>query len=278
MGRPVLKKTIRCLLQNLPKNSEIIVVLPSNIKKSFEKIKNSKCKYVFCKIRGQVRQRIKGFKHAKHRFVLQLDDDIIVNKTCLSVLQKTLSTLGPNCAVSPAMFWEHNGLPIVQSSKSVAGKIFENLFGKNMQIAPGKVSRLGTNPSFEFGQKKQKIVETEWLPGGCVLHIKKNLILKNYYPFFGKAYSEDVMHSILLRKKGIRLFVNPKAKVFLRKDPPLKTVCEKSQAIVAESKARQHILKMLNLSGIYEKIYTLLLLGALPIRHFGSRFPFKATR
>ena len=35
------------------------------------------------------------------------------------------------------------------------------------------------------------------------MHFKKNLVLKNYFPFKGKAYSEDLFHSIELKKKKL---------------------------------------------------------------------------
>ena len=42
----------------------------------------------------------------------------------------------------------------------------------------------------------------EWLSGGAVIHYKKNLILNNYYPYnFYKSFCEDILHSLILRKK-----------------------------------------------------------------------------
>jgi hypothetical protein len=49
--------------------------------------------------------------------------------------------------------------------------------------------------------------KVEWLAGGCILHRKENLITENYFPFSGKAYCEDLMHSILLRKNNIDLWI-----------------------------------------------------------------------
>ena len=39
------------------------------------------------------------------------------------------------------------------------------------------------------------------------MHHKKNLYLKDYYPFSGKAYYEDLIHSKILIKKNLRLFI-----------------------------------------------------------------------
>tara|TARA_B100001540_G_C15571187_1_gene535018 strand:- start:361 stop:750 length:390 start_codon:yes stop_codon:yes gene_type:complete len=78
----------------------------------------------------------------------------------------------------------------------------------------GTVSHIGTNygvdPNFMFND----IFISEWLPGGCVLHYKKNLIFKNYYPFEGKAYSEDLIHSFFLRNNKIKLLITKKSKCY----------------------------------------------------------------
>ena len=51
-------------------------------------------------------------------------------------------------------------------------------------------------------EKKKNLHEVEWLPGGCILHSKKNLIKKNYFNFkYKKAYCEDLIHSYFLKKK-----------------------------------------------------------------------------
>ena len=47
------------------------------------------------------------------------------------------------------------------------------------------------------------------------MHHRKNLILNNYFSYSGKAYCEDLFHSIELKKRGIKLYILPSAKVFL---------------------------------------------------------------
>lgn len=41
-----------------------------------------------------------------------------------------------------------------------------------------------------------------------MLHRRENLILEDFWMRPGKAYCEDVLHSHLLRQRGIRLFVD----------------------------------------------------------------------
>ena len=56
-----------------------------------------------------------------------------------------------------------------------------------------------------------KLLKTKWLPGGCILHKKENLVLNNYYEYKGKAYDEDLIHSFLLHNNSIDLCVSKKA-------------------------------------------------------------------
>ena len=53
--------------------------------------------------------------------------------------------------------------------------------------------------------------EVDWIPGGCVIHRKENLLLFDYFPFKGKAFYEDVIQSIYLRKSGVKLLIDKQA-------------------------------------------------------------------
>jgi hypothetical protein len=59
-----------------------------------------------------------------------------------------------------------------------------------------------------FGDIKLNYFISEWLPGGCILHHKKNIIYENYFKYKGKAYCEDIIHSILLTKNNIKLYID----------------------------------------------------------------------
>ena len=49
------------------------------------------------------------------------------------------------------------------------------------------------------------------LAGGCVMYRRENLVLDDFFPFEGKAYNEDLIHSFLLRNQGCRLILDSKA-------------------------------------------------------------------
>ena len=80
------------------------------------------------------------------------------------------------------------------------------LNGKN-GYKPGLISLAGVGFDLDFNDKTQDITESEWIAGSCILHRTQNLITQDFFPFLGKAYSEDLIHSHLLRESGVKLYV-----------------------------------------------------------------------
>jgi hypothetical protein len=64
--------------------------------------------------------------------------------------------------------------------------------------------------------------KVEWTLGGCLMHKKKNLILKNYYPFLGKSFFEDVMHSLEIKSKGVDLYLIKNASAYCKREESIK--------------------------------------------------------
>ena len=57
------------------------------------------------KCKGQVFQRIEGFKQAKCNYVVQLDDDIYVYEECLDLLVQSLEKFCGKAAISPSFIF-----------------------------------------------------------------------------------------------------------------------------------------------------------------------------
>jgi hypothetical protein len=85
----------------------------------------------------------------------------------------------------------------------------------NYQNGDISISGFETYPNF---QEFSEPFISGWIPGGCVMHLKKNLILSNFFPFQGKAYCEDLFHSIALKNNNIKLYYHTNAKAFLEID------------------------------------------------------------
>ena len=162
---------------------------------------------------GQVAQRAIGFNEAAHSFVMQLDDDIHVDTDCIKVLVDSLNSVDINSAVAPSFINIDTGRSVYTSSfnKGILNKIYYWLSngpdGYQQGIVDKSCTSIGVNPSGE----NNELIGVNWLAGGCILHHKESLVLNNFYPFPGKAFNEDIIHSHLLSEKGVKLWVNTKA-------------------------------------------------------------------
>ena len=223
--------------------SEIIICLPNNshIVKNAKHYKN--LKIVYADRYGQVYQRVIGFKSAKSDYVLQLDDDIVLDEQCLEQLIASLKALPRQSTVSPCLF-NVNGRPLYERKKQGMLSFYYRLVNGSKGYKPGEVTRAGTNFGINPSEVTNKLVEVDWQPGGCVLHRKENLILSDYYPNKGKAYCEDLIHSHLLRHSGVKLFVDTHAKC----TTPLNPALSIGKEIVPDFKARLYFVKLANLS------------------------------
>jgi glycosyltransferase involved in cell wall biosynthesis len=85
-----------------------------------------------------VYQRIVGFKHAKGDYVLQLDDDILLNNRCLERLVISLEELPEHSAVSPCLF-NINGESLYESIYLRASCTKCDSFGKQTIISSGQM-------------------------------------------------------------------------------------------------------------------------------------------
>ena len=165
-------------------------------------------------------QRIKGFKLAKEKNVLQLDDDILIDASSINILMKNMYGINCQKAISP-VYKDFNKNYLNEKKKNFISQmhlfIMYLLFGSIKKInSIGNISNALINYGFGRQINGIKNIEVEWLLGACVIHKKKNLILENFYPYEGKSYCEDLLHSIELRKKSIKLFITNSAYVYCK--------------------------------------------------------------
>lgn len=162
--------------------------------------------------RGQVAQRAVGFQEARHAFVMQLDDDMFVGPQCLECLLAVL-VQSPDCAVAPALVNVATNESVYKKpvSGALVGAIYYWLMNGERGYREGEIEKSGSAVGVDPLKHGSAQYEVEWLAGGCVLHRRENLVLESFYPFPGKAFCEDIIHSFLLRQKKIRLLVVPQA-------------------------------------------------------------------
>ena len=218
LGRDSLVDAVEALNRGTIVPDEILICIPANEFNRVSKLNFPNVKIITTDKKGQVSQRLVGFKNATHDTVMQLDDDVCVGKYCIESLLKTLEDEGPLVAVAPCLLCMSTGdsaFKINEKSKLLA--IYYLLINGKAGFQPGTIGLSGVGFGVDPQAISTRIFNAEWLPGGCVMHKRENLVLADFYPFKGKAYNEDLIHSCLLRERGCRLIVNSKAHCFVEK-------------------------------------------------------------
>lgn len=195
---------------------EVIVCLPNTEHDFCTSVKQHHAKIVYSGVYGQVAQRVCGFKNVSGDFVLQLDDDVSIEPTCLTHLMSSLEERV--VAAAPCWYNAENGAPLHEAKRngSMSDLYYWTINGK-IGYRPGVICKAGTGIGVNPDSVQNKMEHVEWVSGGCVLHHRRNLILWNYFPYEGKSYSEDLVHSHILRKSGVQLVVNTNARCTTKK-------------------------------------------------------------
>jgi GT2 family glycosyltransferase len=207
LGGEYVIETIKALNRGRIVPNEVLICIPTGFEYSLDWKKFPNVQIIFTTTRGQVSQRVEGFRAAKNNYVLQLDDDVEVREDCLEKLIEYILT-DDNCSVGPKMYDKETGknltflTPELFKSKIYKSIIFWIING-SIGYKPGIISRAGINMGFLDNELTLK--DIDWLPGGCILHHKKNIIYQDYYKISGKAFAEDLFHSVLLRNNGVKL-------------------------------------------------------------------------
>lgn len=211
LGGEGIKKTIRCLMDSSIVPSEVIICIPKKFYHLIDKkIESDVVQVIQTEVVGQVAQRAIGFNNAKHEYIIQLDDDVFLDHECIRQLLLTIVS-NRKIAVGPKLYnlEDQYHSPRIKTKKN---SIFNNflfwIINGNQGYKPGKISKNGIAMGIEDSEKDE---EVEWLSGACILHRNENIINFNFYPYKGKAYSEDIIHSILLRERNVSLIRSGKA-------------------------------------------------------------------
>lgn len=207
IGSPLLRQTIERLNAGTLVPAEILVCVTNAGAVRMDELPFDNARVVVCERKGQVSQRLVGFANAQYEFVLQLDDDMQVDEHCVELLTSALVSLGPDAAVAPTLVYAKSGAPVYKLQGAAAPSWAQRRLHGPAITTPGRITRAGLNAPLDFSGSGELVNRSEWLPGGCVLHSRANLMHAEYYPFPGKAYGEDVIHSVLLARHGIRLYV-----------------------------------------------------------------------
>lgn len=206
-GGPTLRQTIARLNAGTLVPAEILVCIPTRGAVGADELPFDNVRIIVCERKGQVRQRLVGFAKVRCEFVLQLDDDMHMEPRCLEHLHRALVSLRADTAVAPTLVNAETGRSVYSLQGADARSWTQRLLHGSAIATPGGISRAALNSPLDFSASSEAVNRSAWLPGGCVLHARANLVHMDYYPFPGKAYGEDVIHSVVLARRGISLFV-----------------------------------------------------------------------
>lgn len=217
LGGESLSATIHNLNSGSVRPDEVLVCVPASNAYNVAHLHGGNVSIVKTDFRGQVAQRRAGFQRASKPYVLQLDDDLLLDRLCLERLAATLRLLGPRAAVAPALLDVQTGQSVYKKPAKHGGVLafYYWLMNGSQGYAPGRIDRSGSSIGVDPSVSPAPIYDVEWLAGGCVLHYRENLVMEDFWPLPGKAYYEDVVHSSILAVNGIRLVIDPSARCSL---------------------------------------------------------------
>ncbi len=224
LGYDSLFFTIQNLNKDLIKPDEIIVCIPEGYSIDNKIHSFNNVSILITKVKGQVQQRIEGFKIAKNNYIMQLDDDLLITMQDVTNLITDLKIIGINNAIAPIFLDYKTKKSIFNLRKGIKG-FYDNLFSffisgsKWGKARMGTISKAGENFGVNYESLNlNEIKNVEWLPGGCVMYHQVDLIKDNYFPFEGKAYCEDLFHSYLLISNNVKLWLSKKSVCFIKID------------------------------------------------------------
>ena len=197
---------------------EVLVVLPADTNFTIAFFESSLKLIEVRASRGQVSQRIEGFRRATGKLVLQLDDDILIDNESISLLISAVNKFGI-CAVAPSMYRYPSIEPWVRLTDvgftGLRHSVLRRVLGAgSLRESMGRVSRAGVAFPLDPTLISSDILEVDWTPGGALLHHRRNLITESYFPYQGRASHEDLFHSHILRSAGVKILTVRSARAY----------------------------------------------------------------
>lgn len=213
LGGDSLAATIQSLNSGTLVPAEILLCVPAENASKVAHLQGGTTSIVKTDFRGQVAQRGAGFRCASNALVMQLDDDLLLDKFCLERLAATLHLLDPKAAVAPALVDVQTGQSVYKkpAKHGAVLALYYWLMNGPRGYEPGRIDRSGSSIGVDPSVSAAPLYDVEWLAGGCVLHHRENLVMEDFWQLPGKAYYEDVVHSSILAANGIRLVIDPSA-------------------------------------------------------------------
>jgi hypothetical protein len=254
LGGEQLTITVDSLINGKFIPNEIVISLPPGASINPINSNNTSIKIINSPDKGQVKQRLFGYGHCSCEIVMQSDDDVYYHHLCLQYLYKQIILLGPGNVLGPIFYDLSTGERVVKFKGGLRG-FFKNLYDTFICMAPwgekkmGAISKIGLAYGVDVSLiEDNKLYEVSWLPGGCSLSFKKDIITQDYYPFSGKAFGEDVLQSIKRSQLGQKMYIVPNCNASIS-TPITQNLDAKS--IRSNIRAHRFVLKRINGNSLF---------------------------
>lgn len=269
LGSAVLDETLRLLNEGSIVPDEILVCIPEAEAPWVRRLHgHPNVRVLVTTARGQVAQRAAGFREATGDYVLQVDDDMLLDHDCVELLMETMTREQDRASVAAPIYCTETGESVFKRRSASTGRfrsVYRWLVTGTTDIVPGTITPSGAMVGIDPAVAGHRVVEVSWVPGGCVLHARRNLVLENYFPFGGKAYYEDLLHSLHLREKQVRLLMDCRARC--------STACGGDAPYIGSYRelwqvlrAQHHFVRRASLSHAHFALYAASTLIKFPIR------------
>ncbi len=253
-----IDKTIKNLEKLKTRPKEVIVCFPTRNKNNYKFKSNFfKIKIIYINKFSQTEQRIKAIKNCTSKIVLQMDDDLILEKECVDEMIKCLINKNKKNVIGAVLFDKNINDFFYRYKYKFFYQILRDFYNHYICLAKpgikkmGTLSKLGLNYGIDprLLPKNLNCFDCEWL-NSFIVGYKKSMLCQLKYPYKGKAYGEDVINSIYRKKNGIKHSVALRAKFSINKDKQRNNLILKFLNFIRILRSKYYILKILNGSKI----------------------------
>ena len=209
---------IESIQNNVKKPKEIIIcgTHESDISLvSKDILKKNNVSFIVSKFKNQIYQRDLALSKVKTHYILQLDDDLILDSNAIEYYCQHFMGSNSDKKVVCGYTVFPNGEHMSQRVKDLYGgsklvRLFYSIINGFENIE--NMSILKSGRIFPMALDNQKVDSPEWL-SSCLMFHKDALnkqSINNFQNnnFKGKAYYEDVLFTLLLKKKGFKLILD----------------------------------------------------------------------
>ena len=247
--RNISEKIIEQLNNYSVNGINVLISIPPNLslEKAYDLGFSEDINIIKSDLIGQVNQRQYAYKFCKTKLILQMDDDIEFDYSNVKKLLGQFINLPKSSCLAPFLNIKNKN-----EEKTLLINIIR--FLRNIFLYSEINPKAGSIAKSSFPiphnhnlYKNKSFGKVDWLPGGILLIKTSDIIKHNYFQFKGKAYSEDLIHSFLLNKSGIKLFLSSnisfKTPIYSYRDLEYKDFCK---FIKNDLKIRNHFRKLMN--------------------------------